>query len=157
MLWRLLEEAGGSPNFCHFSFGEMLMVKRFTLADCLMPCLDNFGVMSSRRQLFGTSVLIFLRLPMHLWRRWHLYLVLPNGFLEISSVRMAHHPRLWITFLHWCDFVSSKTEFYRIIFFFLYFGFRSTVNEYIEAPEWLHQCCMILPSVLAWFLRGCWA
>ena len=26
-------------------------------------------------------------------RRWHLHLVLPNGFLEVSSVRMATPPQ----------------------------------------------------------------
>lgn len=47
-----LKEAGGSPSDCCSSLGEMLAVQRFTLADCLIPCLGPFGVMSTRREPF---------------------------------------------------------------------------------------------------------
>lgn len=44
-------ETSESPSYCP-SFGGMLTVHRFTLADCLVPCLGPFGVMSTERNFF---------------------------------------------------------------------------------------------------------
>lgn len=110
---------------------------------------------------YKSPPLFFLKLHMRLNkklpRKWNLPLVLTNGFLESFLCENGNTIRLWITFLHWYDFPLARTEFQGIICIFLHLGFSSTIGEYIEVPEWLYQCCMILPSVLAWVLRGCWA
>lgn len=63
------------------------------------------------------------------------------------------------TGLHVCTgtILHHLGEFHAITCIFLRLGFQSIVDEYVQVPESLHQCCMILPSVLAGCLGGGWA